>query len=68
MGSKDVEEVMTAFGRMDSASKRSLASAIAGAVSAAEMYSQVGQDTRILGMVRGLSGNGRTSPGSGAGE
>jgi hypothetical protein len=51
----NVEEIMTTFARMDSAGKRSLASAVAGLVQGTDALLRPTLNERIMGVVRGLA-------------
>lgn len=63
-----IEEVMSAFARMDSAAKRTLALSIAGLVAEhnADVWEQLGP--KIAGMVRGLSSGKEMDPGADPGS
>jgi hypothetical protein len=64
MSPRDVQEVMTTFTRMDSAGKRSLASAIAGVVAATEDLLRPTLSKQVLGVVSGFEEAGRLSAAS----
>ena len=59
-----VEEIMTAFIRMDSASKRSMTSAVAGIVAATDKLLRPTLDDKVRSIVRGFSMENSSSSGS----
>jgi HAMP domain-containing protein len=64
MTADGVEETMTVFGRMDSASKRSLALAVTGLVTATDKVFWPTLDKKVKSLVRGISNGNYSSPGS----